>query len=419
MFPVEREAGCRRVRDTSDLPLRRTLYRIGREFVQQGGVLSGVRLLLLTVGCAALICAGTGCRHPPVRVTVLPAVRSSPPATNVVREPTLNPPKSSSMPAAAPPKRSVPYWVPPTNLTYEGWVEIRTWAKDLGIAPPVSAMVGTNFVETLLFPTGRLAIRLGRQQAQWQGNEFWLALAPQLVRGRGCVHALDIQATLMPLLTDDGDLPCTNSVVVLDPGHGGQNPGAPSVASSRWEKEYTLDWALRLKPLLERTGWQVCLTRTNDTDVTLSDRVALADAQQAGLFLSLHFNHAPGRPDESGIETYCVTPAGLPSTVVRGEREDLAAVWSNNAFDTGNLRMAFRLHRAVVGRTGAVDRGVRRARFMGVLRTQERVAVLIEGGYLSNVREARLIASAAYRQALAEAVAEGLGAPPQSAQPAP
>jgi len=71
------------------------------------------------------------------------------------------------------------------------------------------------------------------------------------------------------------------------------------------------------------------------------------------------------------------------------------------------------LHRALVKSSGALDRGVRRARFMSVLRGQSRPAVLIEGGYLSNPAEAQRIASATYRQTLAEALARGLQAPPQ------
>ncbi|MGC8989619.1 MAG: N-acetylmuramoyl-L-alanine amidase family protein, partial [Verrucomicrobiia bacterium] len=159
-------------------------------------------------------------------------------------------------------------------------------------------------------------------------------------------------------------------------------------------------------------GWTVFLTRTNDCDVTLSNRVAIADAIGAGLFLSLHFNDANGRATESGIETYCMTPPGLPSALVRGPPENPSVVLPNNAHDTANLRLAFRLHRALVNRTGAVDRGVRRARFMAVLRNQSRPAILVEAGYLSNLRDARLIASPEHRQALAAAIAHALGSPP-------
>lgn len=359
--------------------------------------------------CAAAVVLGLGCRHTPVRVTALRQARPCPVVPVATAEPT---PQQTNQQPALSPTAAPPQWVSPTNLSYDGWIDIRQWARDIGIPSPVLAMAGTNCVAHLKFPMGNLDIRLGRHQARWQECELWLAHPPLFIRGQPCVHAQDIQSTLLPLLTDNGQLPVTNRVIVLDPGHGGSNPGARNIATGRWEKEYTLDLALRLKPLLEDQGWTVFLTRTNDSDVTLSNRVAMADALGAGLFISLHFNDANGRAAESGIETYCMTPPGLPSAFVRGPSETPSVVFPNNAHDAANLRVAFRLQRALVSRTSAVDRGVRRARFMAVLRNQSRPAVLVEAGYLSNLRDARLIASPEHRQALAMAIAHALGVPP-------
>jgi len=111
---------------------------------------------------------------------------------------------------------------------------------------------------------------------------------------------------------------------------------------------------------------------------------------------------------QAGVETYCLTPVGMPSSLVRDFEDDPKHVFSNNTFDAQNVQFAYRLHRTVLQCTQATDRGVRRARFMGVVRGQNRPAVLIEGGYLSNAAEARNIASSAYRQALAEAVGRAL-----------
>jgi N-acetylmuramoyl-L-alanine amidase len=83
----------------------------------------------------------------------------------------------------------------------------------------------------------------------------------------------------------------------------------------------------------------------------------------------------------------------------------------NNRFDADNLRLAMRLHRAVLGATGGQDRGVRHARFLAVLRGQNRPAVLIEGGYLSNPEEAKSINTAEHRQKFAEAIAKALQQP--------
>ena len=164
---------------------------------------------------------------------------------------------------------------------------------------------------------------------------------------------------------------------------------------------------MRLEPLLASNGWNVVLTRTTDVDTSLSNRVTLADEVNADLFVSLHFNSG-ARQDQAGIETYCLTPTGMPSTLTRDYEDDVSRVFPNNAFDEENLQYAVRLHRAVLEGTGGSDRGVRRARFMVVLRGQNRPAVLVEGGYLSNLREAQSIADPEYRQKLAEAVAKAL-----------
>src|SRR5258705_6482541 len=104
-------------------------------------------------------------------------------------------------------------------------------------------------------------------------------------------------------------------VIVIDPGHGGENPGTKSVLGNRYEKEFTLDCARRLETLLATNGWRVFFTRTNDTDLSLSNRVPFAHEHKAGLFLSLHFNSSAPKDDQAGFATYCLTPAALPSTV--------------------------------------------------------------------------------------------------------
>ena len=138
------------------------------------------------------------------------------------------------------------------------------------------------------------------------------------------------------------------------------------------------------------------------------DRIAVAENSHAALFLSLHFNSGGSNRELAGIETYCLTPTGMPSHLVRGYEDDLRQAFPNNVYDEQNLMLAIRLHRSLLRHTGTADRGLRRARFMAVLRGQHRPAVLIEAGYLSNPLEARRIATAEYRQRLAEAVAEAL-----------
>ncbi len=200
----------------------------------------------------------------------------------------------------------------------------------------------------------------------------------------------------------------TNLVVVLDPGHGGADSGTKSVLGYGYEKDYALDWARRLGWLLATNGWRVYLTRTSDVDLPLPNRIAFAETHKAGLYISLHFNSAAPNDQQAGLETYCLTPTGMPSTVTREFGDDLGSAFPNNAYDAQNLQLALRVHRSLLGVNGRKDRGVRRARFLGVLRGQHCPAILVEGGYLSNPQEARRIADATYRQKLAEAVAQAL-----------
>jgi N-acetylmuramoyl-L-alanine amidase len=223
------------------------------------------------------------------------------------------------------------------------------------------------------------------------------------------LHGLDLRKTVAPLIAKGHPIGSNSSpVLVLDAGHGGGDAGAKSAIESAWEKQFTLDWARRVQALLVTNGWQVFLTRTNDREMALSNRVSFASQHRADIFLSLHFNSAGTNSSQAGLETYCLTPKGMPSTITRDYPDDTTAEYPNNIFDAQNLQLAFYLHRTLLEANGHLDRGVRRARFPGVLRNQQQPAILIEGGYLSNPREAFLITQPAYRQKLAEAVARGL-----------
>jgi N-acetylmuramoyl-L-alanine amidase len=143
--------------------------------------------------------------------------------------------------------------------------------------------------------------------------------------------------------------------------------------------------------------------------------VAFASEHKADLFLSLHFNSAAPNEAEAGLETYCLTPVGMPSTLTRGFQDEIRQTFPNNAYDAQNLLLALKVHRALLQVNGHHDRGIRRARFPGVLRGQQRPAILVEAGYLSNRQEARLIEEPGYRQKLAEAVAKALLQKPNAA----
>ncbi len=288
------------------------------------------------------------------------------------------------------------------------WVLWENWTSTNAFSKPQHWGNTTNAVYQAHHDKGVIAITIGSRIAAWNGTSFWLGFAPQLTNGQPWVQSLDLAKIFTPLLTEPHHGPFGGRVIVIDPGHGGQNSGTRSVLGEHFEKDYTLDWARRLKPLLEKQGWTVYLTRDHDVELSLFDRTALADKYEADLFLSLHFNSSFPKQEAAGLETYCLTPMGMPSNLVREGEDDPAQFFANNHFDEQNFPLALRLHQQLIRTAGCLDRGIRHARFMGVLRGQNRPAVLIEGGYLSNPHEARLIQNPDYRQKLAEGIAKAL-----------
>jgi len=226
-------------------------------------------------------------------------------------------------------------------------------------------------------------------------------------KGKLTVTRLDYDKVLVPLFWRlPPQLPGSKRIVI-DPGHGGKDPGKLNTSLGYEEKAATLDTAIRLKLLLEKRGFEVVLTREKDVFIELADRAAAANKAKADLFVSLHYNGgAAGDATSAGIETYCLTPPGQYSTNKASGKADITAE-AGNRFDTFNLLLAWNVHRSVLKATGAEDRGVRRARF-AVLRPLNCPGILVEGGFISSRAEGAQIANATYRQKLAEAIAEGV-----------
>ncbi len=366
---------------------------------------------MLTVGCVTRPPQPTGPRPPnwDAEHDLPPAnepaeTKTAPPRPAAVAPATPHTPVAAPSPLAeSRPLADRPRSLPPEQT----WISLRRWAAERGFPAPHGLSVAPLASFSQNTTNGVLLVQEGSLKAYWDQLEFRLGFNPQFIGGQIFLHVLDLEKNVEPLLRGLDRTGGARRVVVIDPGHGGPNRGTRSAADGRWEKELTLDWALRLAPLLERSGWQVFLTRTKDEDVSLAGRVAIAEARQADLFLSLHFNHASGSGDQAGLETYCLTPAGMPSSLTRGYGDDPDQFFPNNAFDAENFQYAMKLQRTLL-QAGLPDRGVRRARFLTVLRGQKRPAILIEGGYLSNPAEAARIGQAEYRQQLAEAVAKAL-----------
>ena len=360
---------------------------------------------------------------PPDVITETGPVISSPlnwtnPA--VMAEPAPTPPKPVR-PIVLPIVTNKPAVVIPVVVQNPGpvttWTSLNRWAaaQNLGTPRRLTGSPATTYA--ISSKNGVMVLGIGSREATWNGVEINPGFAPEFIDGEVFLHGLDLQKNLEPLLCGPPLAVGASRTIVIDPGHGGSNHGtyARSVQDGPFEKEFTLDWALRLKPLLETNGWTVFLTRSSDVLVSNYDRVTFAEAHRVSLFISLHFNSTEknktsGKRDEKtgGLETYCITPTGMPSTITRDFEDKWSEIFPNNAFDAQNLLLAVRVQSALLRATGLEDRGVRRSRFDTVLRGQNRPAILVEGGYLSNPAEAKLIESAEYRQKLAQAIADAL-----------
>lgn len=212
--------------------------------------------------------------------------------------------------------------------------------------------------------------------------------------------------------------------IVIDPGHGGKDPGTENQMLHLSEKDITLDIALQLKNLFQKAPeLTVILTREQDQTMTLEERTAIANSNKADLFISIHVNSAP-RKSAHGIESYylnmtsdpwAMEVAALENKVNGksiGEMSDIVeqivkhAQVSESKVFTENIQanLVSRLQRKY---KSAQDLGVKKAPFF-VLAGAGMPASLVEVSFLSNAAEGKCLRLPAYRGAIAEGLYSGI-----------
>lgn len=255
----------------------------------------------------------------------------------------------------------------------------------------------------LASPTSQLRITPGTPNLYINGVMFHLGHSSRRRNGEVLFSRNDFEKLIDPVLRP-GQIEGRHrfNTVVIDPGHGGYDTGSKSVYGGN-EKEYTLRLANILKRELQRKGFRVRMTRTGDTFPRLAERVVFANRVPDSVFISLHFNHHSSRSD--GIETFALDPRGSPRTR-RGPGPDALSL-PGNARDAENIALATAVHAALLRKTRARDRGIKRERF-AVLKGINKPAILVEGGFLSNRTEARKIASTSYLALMAAGIADAV-----------
>lgn len=178
-------------------------------------------------------------------------------------------------------------------------------------------------------------------------------------------------------------------VIMVDPGHGGDDFGTNPLGSAKYHEKYlNLSTSQLLKDYLNKMGYAVILTRTDDTFISLDQRSDMANQKKADLFVSVHYNSAPST-DANGIEVF---------------------YYHDNA-NPNRMKKSKALARAVIAKmieqTQAKSRGIKQGN-LAVIRETNMPAILIEGGFMTNTHEMEKIKKLSYQKSIAQGIAHGI-----------
>src|SRR5437016_12995300 len=246
----------------------------------------------------------------------------------------------------------------------------------------------------------------GSREAMINGARSWLCFPLIEQDGKYLVSRTDVAKTIEPLLrphrvANIGKV----QTIVLDPGHGGYDKG--QVSRYGCEKDFALDVARKLRPLLQSKGLRVIMTREGDYFVPLEVRAHIANAARNSIFVSIHFNGTNDDPNATGFEIFSFTPRGAPSTSDNAVRSASFSKQPGSEVDAQSMALSACIYHSLLGHIPEFDRGIKRARF-AVLRLTKVPAVLIEGGFLTEGGESKLIAMKDWRAKLAQAIGVGI-----------
>lgn len=272
-----------------------------------------------------------------------------------------------------------------------------------GLPAGVAPAADKARLETVKHP---LEFVSGSREAMINGARSWLCFPLVEQNGKYLVSRTDVAKTIEPLLrphrvANIGKI----ETVVLDPGHGGHDKGQVSRYGA--EKDFALDVARKLRPILQAKGLRVMMTREGDYFVPLEVRAQIANAARNSIFVSIHFNATSDNPNATGFEIFSFTPRGAPSTSDTALTSSSYSMQPGSGVDAQSMALSSCIYHSLLGHIPEYDRGIKRARF-AVLRLTRVPAVLIEGGFLTERGESRLISNKDWRAKLAAAIGVGI-----------
>src|SRR5436309_6891623 len=301
----------------------------------------------------------------------------------------------------------------PTTFAAGDWQIIKVSGQDYLSVENISRFYGlpagvVGAGEKIRFETIKNPLEFvsGSRETMINGARSWLCFPLIEQGGKYLVSRTDVAKTIEPLVrphrvANVGKV----ETIVLDPGHGGYDKG--QVSRYGYEKDFVLDAARKLRPLLQAKGLRVIMTREGDYFVPVEVRAQIANAARNSIFVSIHFNGTNDNPNATGFEIFSFTPRGAPSTSDSAVASSSVNMQPGSEVDAQSMALSACIYHSVLGHIPEYDRGIKRARF-AVLRLTKVPAVLIEGGFLTERGEGRLISNKDWRGKLAAAIATGV-----------
>lgn len=248
------------------------------------------------------------------------------------------------------------------------------------------------------------------QECLMNGVKFVFSYPVEISGGQAWLSKIDLMKLVHPVLRPSIIENAGNfRTVIIDPGHGGKDPGATNSLGT--EARYNLIVANHLKEILERDyKYKVVMTRDDNRYLTLQQRVDIANRiRENAVFISIH--HNSGRSAARGIETFTLSPVGVSHYGSGLKPSDFSAKTGNH-HDSANVALATAIHGTLLttlkdsktGKAYTLDRGIKRARF-SVLSGVKHPAVLVECGFMTHPYEARLIHDSGYQRTVAKSIA--------------
>ncbi len=315
-------------------------------------------------------------------------------------------PKPSAKPSATPAAK-------PSPTPAQDWQVVKVGPRDYLSVDDIAKFYGLignvdSTGKTVVLNNGRnmLQVTIDSREAIVNGIRNWFCFPVIAHENKFLVSRIDLAKTIEPqlrpqMIQRSGKV----QTIVLDPGHGGFDKGAGSTFGN--EKNYALDVARQLRPLLQAKGFKVVMTRETDVFIPLEVRARIANATKDSIFVSIHFNATNSNPSAAGFEIFSLTPRGAPSTNDDALALHFVNMQAGSPMEAQSFELAAAVYHSMLGHIQEFDRGIKRARF-AVLRQTQIPSVLVEGGFLSETADSKQINDPAWRKQLAESLCTGI-----------